>query len=350
MNRLLKRIGTLGAGVGMLLANFIPAVGAFATDYGTGSYELTASVDSNADWVTSFTIDGKDFGAADRYFSEDDSYFMTFELHIPNDEVKDNVGIRTGGGSGAFDLQLAGPIEDWEGTHKKYVYTANYVAPAQVSHVSFNPYSENGGGEPGEPGGDFIVNVTGLSEEDGAIFVDEVDEDTVAVTFGTLWHMKFVGDITVNGQVITVADYIDYDDQLSYLQHYDRQIVRFTEEFARADDDVYNITVATARNEVHHIGNFLWTADPAQADGEDYIGNAKMEPVSVSFSLGGVDYVCDGNSTECPFVEFSSGSETYDDGSLVVPAGALITMRVTPDYGYQVMNVNMSELTTSDDV
>ena len=125
--------------------------------------------------------------------------------------------------------------------------------------------------------------------------------------------------------------------------------MQFTEEFARADDDVYNITVTTARNEVHHIGNFLWTADPAQADMEDYIGNAKMEPVKVSFSLGGVDYVCDGNSTECPFVEFSSGSETYDDGSLVVPAGALITMRVTPDYGYQVMNVNMSELTTSDD-
>ncbi|MBR3176205.1 hypothetical protein IKF26_02305, partial [Candidatus Saccharibacteria bacterium] len=50
-----------------------------------------------------------------------------------------------------------------------------------------------------------------------------------------------------------------------------------------------------------------------------------------------------------PYLEFDSGNEEYDDGSLVVPAGATITVRVIPDYGYQVMNVNMADLEVSDD-
>ena len=57
------------------------------------------------------------------------------------------------------------------------------------------------------------------------------------------------------------------------------------------------------------------------------------------------------NDEDCsiPFVEFESDPNVeYDDGALVIPAGARVTMRVIPDYGYQVMNVNMSELAVSD--
>ena len=56
-------------------------------------------------------------------------------------------------------------------------------------------------------------------------------------------------------------------------------------------------------------------------------------------------------SNTLPWVEFDTSieSETFEQGSLVLPAGARVTMRVIPDYGYQVLNVNMADLVTSDD-
>lgn len=246
-----------------------------------------------------------------------------------------------------------------------------------------------------------VVNVTGLAEEDGRIEVrnSATDADKVDVVFETLWHMKFVGDIMVNEQAITVADYIDYDNQSSYLSHYNGQVVSFSEQFDRAEDNIYNITVTTARNEVQHIGNFLWTADPEQKwerhcerdeeteeelceyvldengekiPGRNYVGNSSLALVALEYAVGGTVYSCNADEGTCswwpvddeenvntceigaedcgvPYVEFDTGNKEYADGSLVVPAGARLTMRVIPDYGYQVMNVNMSELVTSED-
>lgn len=227
----------------------------------------------------------------------------------------------------------------------------------------------------GEP----IVNVTGLADEDGRIEVrnSATVADKVDVTFETLWHMKFVGNVTVNGQSVPVSNYIDYDDQASYLAHYNSQIVSFSAQFDRAANDTYDVVVTTARNNKQHVGNFLWTADPAQkwerrcddatgeviceyvldengnkVPGRNYIGNSRIALVAVEYTVGGTTYKCNFEKEDCtglPYLEFDSGNKEYDDGSLVIPAGARITMRIIPDYGYQVLNVNMSELTTSDD-
>lgn len=240
--------------------------------------------------------------------------------------------------------------------------------------------------------------VEGEDYSEATYWYDSDNEDTtVDFVFAMLWHLKFNGAITINGTAYNVSDYVDYSDKVDYLDHYAGQIVSFTIENV-AKNDVYEISVDVERNEDQFIGNFLWTADPAQKwerncffdendevvceyildengdkiPGRDYIGNASLTLVEILYEVGGVNYACNVDTGTCkwwssnnpddvnscslededcsvPYVEFYAGSEDYDDGSLVIPAGAFITMRIVPDYGYQVMNVNMSELTTSED-
>ncbi len=204
-------------------------------------------------------------------------------------------------------------------------------------------------------------------------YEDSADAETVTLGVETLWHMKPTY-LSVNGEEITIPDYIDYDDQASYLEHYNGQIVSFKVEIPKDDNNRYEIFVTLSANENKHIGNFLWTADPAQKDRENYIGHSSLALIAVSYTLNGITYSCNIDDDAClevetetgeemlgckisedeecgiPHVEFDAREDTdYDDGSLVIPAGARVTMRVIPDYGYQVLNVNMSELETSDD-
>lgn len=401
-----RRVMALIGAVVLVAGVVMPAARVSATEYGTGDYRLAIGVDAHADWVASLTVGEVDWESdADEFATSNGNYFLTLELHIPNEEVRDSVGVRTGGDQAErFSANLAGAIEDWGETHKKYTFTMTYEMAEQQERLSLMPYAEEGG----ESG-----------EDDGAVFIwedcDEVEigchaeivpyeegeesETTVLVRFSTLWHMKFVGEIRVNGsETVTVADYIDYDDQEDYLNHYGQQTVGFEVEIEKADNGVYEIEAETERNENMWIGNFLWTADPEQeymkdcrpseedpevveceaildedgnpVPGKNYIGHSAIELVAVEYTLGGVKYACDGETGLCtieggegemaceieeedcgiPYLEFYSGSEEYDDGSLVVPAGARITMKIAPDYGYQVLNVNMAELETRDGV
>ncbi|MBR2830854.1 hypothetical protein IKE83_00650 [Candidatus Saccharibacteria bacterium] len=450
MNKILRGLAAIGASTMMLGLSLVPLVRVGAAQQGTGDYELTLSVDSNASWLAQLTVNGVEWSETDSYLDEDGVYNLTIELHVPNEDVKDVTSVRTGGGSGPFEIQQAGATEDL-GETTKFTFSANYTAPAQNSHVSLNPYSEeNGGSQPGQgdgPGpqagnteatvilrggdGSFTETVPGeggepeehtvyyadtyheasfaingsypyqMSPEDAvenedyssAAYSYDYDEMTgdnkVEIRLETLWHLRFVDAVEINGQSYAVADYINYDDQESYLAHYNGQIVWFTiPDVAKAD--TYDISVKVGRSDHTWIGNFLWTADPAQefvimrdeegnyvTDGEgnyvyllddegnkipgkNYIGHSSLGLVAVEYTVGGKTYQCNMDELSCswwnvgdeenvetcsavednceiPFLEFDSGNEEYDDGSLVIPAGAKVTMRVIPDYGYQVM-------------
>ena len=60
MGKNLKRIAFLGVSAIMLAANFLPVIRTYAATHGSGEYEITVSIDSNTDWLASFTIDGED--------------------------------------------------------------------------------------------------------------------------------------------------------------------------------------------------------------------------------------------------------------------------------------------------
>lgn len=451
---LIGKIAIFGAAAVLVGANLEPILLAHAEQHGEGEYGLRVGVNDPDGWLSAITINANDWQSEnDEYMTGNGEYSLTATLTIPNEAVRENVGIRVGGDSAPnFEIRQAGNTEYPDGA-TKYTYSMNYTNMVTHDHITLNPYSEDGGGPGPEPEGDTeatirirggegsfddsiydedhniieerIVNYTDTYHEgsysinDGWFqqpmpedqvegedyseinvrYNDDPESDTVVLGFAALWHMRYVDAIVINGENYNIP--VDYDDQLSYLEHYGGQVVTFGIEVPKADDNFYDVTVKIGRSEHTWIGNFLWTADPEQQyekdchwneeagtdvceirydeegnpiPGRDYIGNSSLELLEVAYTVNDVFYHCSAreenaicewypeddeeNAESCspyeegcgiPYLEFDSGNEEYDDGSLVVPAGATITVRVIPDYGYQVMNVNMADLEVSDD-
>ncbi len=448
-------------------ANLGPILMARAAQHGEGEYGLRVDIDDPDGWMSEVTVNANEWQSAeDEYLTGNGKYFLTATLIIPDADVKQTTSIRTGGDkSENFEVRLAGTPEHLADDTTKFTYTMNYTNMVEHDFLSLMPYSEDGGGEPGpgpEPEGDTeaIVRLRGgegsfddsVYDEDGNLIEertvyyadtyyegayaingghfyqmapeDQVDgtgyseasymynddgRDTVTLGFASLWHMRYVDSIVVNNVNYNIE--MDYDDQVSYLNHYGGQIVSFEIEVPKANDNFYDVVIKLGRNEHPWIGNFLWTADPEQQyerdchwddetgtdvceirydeegnpiPGRDYVGHSTLDLIAVQYTLGNeidgyTTYSCDKNTMLCSqwesdkdgnmlpdaggmgcsldmdencsisYLEFESHSDGMVDGSLVVPAGARVTMRVIPDYGYQVVNVNMAELEVSDD-
>ena len=182
-------------------------------------------------------------------------------------------------------------------------------------------------------------------------------DTTVKFTFETLWINRFYDNITINGVSYNVSDYLDFDDRTEWLKaNHGTQALAFDiPNVAKADS--YNVVVKHGENNgSKYLATFLWTADPAQANGHNYIGNAKLEFVKATYSVGNTTYTVtekdlegklqrDGGflsaDSEDGFLNYGVTADVnYDDGSLTLPGGAEVTMRVVPDYGYQVTSVN----------
>lgn len=223
-------------------------------------------------------------------------------------------------------------------TNETYTYLDNGVRTtknyeSEGADIAINGYMLN----PGDTSLAYFV-------EDGA--------DKVTFTFSTLWHMRYWDSIVINGNEYKVSDYLDYDDQTDWLNHYEGQIVGFDIPNVPLAD-VYDITVKVGRQSGGHVANFLWTGDPKQADGPDYIGHAHLEMIGLQYTVGGVTYTYNESDFAKEFykdyVEYESDESLgYDEGSLVIPAGSKVTMRITPEYGYQVVASNMGAIQTTD--
>lgn len=182
-------------------------------------------------------------------------------------------------------------------------------------------------------------------------------DTTVTFTFETLWINRFYDNITINGVSYNVSDYLDFDDRTEWLKaNHGTQALAFNiPNVAKADS--YNVVVKHGENNgSKYLATFLWTADPAQAGGHDYIGHSKLEFVKAVYTVGNTEYTVTEEDLEGKLQregDFMSASSDdgflsygvvadvdYDDGSLTLPGNAQITMRVVPDYGYQVTSVN----------
>lgn len=192
-------------------------------------------------------------------------------------------------------------------------------------------------------------------------------DTTVVVSFECLWNERFYEDIVINGTTYQVSNYIDFDDRTSWLTHNNgTQSISFSiTNVPKAA--AYNIVVKHGRNNKKtYLATFLWTADPAQAGSHNYIGNSKIEFVKAVYEVGGTQYTVtedqikenatkDGNfdTFRSPdgFLQFGVlNNVDFDDGSLTLPGEAQITMRVVPQYGYQVTSVNGgADFTTTND-
>ena len=419
-------------------------------------YSMRFGVDSNPSWVTYMTVDNiyQWSSDSDTFFSNSGQYSLYIVLR-PNEALGNrSIGIRAGGDvsnlfhatlqqgsdeggyifTASFDareyegnrlslnpyiednnnspttplegqetaiIRLKGTDNDCVDEYRPDEETGEMVEilkdcndTYQDFGISFNPPATFGP----KPEGEGRVHEEGTGnflydEFEVNYYPDPDNQDTINLKLSTLWHEKFVRNITINGHSYPVDELIDYDDQEDWLTHYEGQTVSIDLTVDKPEDNIYNIEADISKNPVHHIGNFLWTSDPDQEfernpetgeylldeDGEkirghDYIGHSTLALVAISFDLYESNYYCNVDDDSCvitdltdeeaepticsisageceiPFVEYDhdEGSE-FEEGSLVIPAGARITMRVIPDYGYQVLNVNMADLEVNDD-
>ena len=410
MGKFLKQLTAAAFSLILTVAGLVPLTRVYATEYGTGDYGLTVGVDENQDWVADLTVNGVQWTSdADEFLTSDGKYNLSIELHVPNESLKDITSVRTSGDvSEYFDIWLAGNPEYPNDGETKFTYNANFNMPSAAhSRLSLFPYSEEsqGGEEPVEGDTEAHLSVTCTdtgdpiscydvsfaigeapypspyqgneeividynSEEE--VFKEEVGR-LIPLHIYTLWHEK-ITSLSINDLDFVISDYINYNDQASYLEHYGHQLLDIIFFVPKAANDIYDIDMSIDYGSNEYVGNFLWTADPAQKDSEDYIGNSSLSLVEISFVLGDIKYSCNADTGDCsesdaetgekylgcnlyedescgiPYVEFDTDDELgFEEGSLVIPAGARITMRVIPDYGYQVLNVNMADLITNDE-
>ncbi|MBR1795908.1 hypothetical protein IJ765_01425 [Candidatus Saccharibacteria bacterium] len=437
MNKILKGITRLGAAGLLVVANFPFALTASAFD-GWGDEYAAIQINGNTaincddgtiaydNGVVSFGIDDNlvcEQGTGDNsdmLYTKSDSFTFTF---APEEEktafawdngsqldITENSVTLSGLTAGAFhntdfrfeDNSQSGPTGNTKATvilrggagYEEHYTEANFAINTNAEH---GPQYYQMRPEDAVEGEHYSQATIGYDSEESDTAVD--------IWMSALWHLKYIDAIVINGTSYPIP--VDYDDQVSYLNNYSHQMVSFEiENVPKAD--TYDITVKITRNEHDWIGNFLWTADPAQqwerdcyydeeahedvceyirdedgnlVPGRDYIGHSSLALVAFSFTVGTGNYNCSFDDQTCTwwfegdvdeddeqiyydcgpeaeltcdialpsYIEFDSGSEEYDDGSLVIPAGATLTMRVIPDYGYQVLNVNMADLETNDE-
>ncbi len=137
-----------------------------------------------------------------------------------------------------------------------------------------------------------------------------------------------------------------------YFQHFRAQRIYYVFEVDANPDEKYFIDVAVRPLSVQEcsVGNFLWSDDPASlndpAHRDSYVENAVMSLISIEVPGRGYYDEAQINDGKCPYVgDYQSSSENHEGirfGSMFVPTGAKVTMKITPQQGYQVTTFTCS--------
>lgn len=122
------------------------------------------------------------------------------------------------------------------------------------------------------------------------------------------------------------------------------QIVEFKFDVPKAD--AYTIVVAKKDIDDNDkaywpVGNFLWSHLEQAAGSDDYLDHGKLTFVSLKYAgntYGSLQALSDANKPYLLFGEFNSGKE----GSATLPAGAELTVKLIPEYGYQLTSFTIN--------
>ncbi len=167
----------------------------------------------------------------------------------------------------------------------------------------------------------------------------EASASTVEISFSPLFINKIVNKIIINNTEYNVP--INYSNRVDWLAHYDHQELKFTLDnvpYASSYDITVDITEAD-RDTEQFIGNFLWSNKEEDKDNDVYIGHARIEMVSLLCHIDeGNDVLITPETENLPagcVVEFDQGEQ---EGSLVVPDGSVVTLKLWTEYGWQVVS------------
>lgn len=184
--------------------------------------------------------------------------------------------------------------------------------------------------------GDGADNMVELPE--GALNAESVDyyddgSGNVQFRFSTLFIFA-VSEVKVNG--------VDYSDQLpntkqEKLDHFTNQCTEFTLSVPRSATDTYTINTVADIDEDPAVGNFLWSYRDEDAGTDDYIDRGRLEFVSAEYD--GQVYEADDLVDGSPFSWSENGE---GDGGAVFPAGTILTVRLVPNHGMQLISFGVN--------
>lgn len=247
---------------------------------------------------------------------------------------------------------------------------------AQMKSWQFCSVSINGGERRGFNNRDERYTTTPDSSVDVEYFAGE-DRNHVDVTFSFGWGYRPADVIRINETEYRVSDYLNFDDRQAWLDafsfEYRDQDISMTipNVPVEIEEGVTNISILIDLRPVSatecFIGNFLWSSNPNpdNPDDDQYIGHADLALISATYPewLGGRTFKEDVLESESrarkdeKTARYITYGVTNGDGEMVLPVGTKVTMRVAPEFGYQVTSfkingtpIEQDEIDTGSDV
>ncbi len=182
----------------------------------------------------------------------------------------------------------------------------------------------------------------------------------VSIEFSTNWGNR-IETIEINGTSYPVP--LDYSNRNAWLNSIRSQNVSFTIDNVpeaapdtsgdNENKEVYNISIKVRpiTPEECFIGNFLWNDDDNPND-DQCIPHSRLKLLSVTYNDGTgeytktIDELKDENGNDLyPFLHYNEHKEEGTGimcGEMVVPEGSWVTMKIEPEYGYQVKAFKLS--------
>lgn len=189
---------------------------------------------------------------------------------------------------------------------------------------------------------DFCINDSNWIHESKKVdYTYDAAKETVDFYVSWFINEKYTS-FTING-----VDYLDElpTEKQDLLDACKGQLYEIRIEVPYSEKYEISATKEEVKGEDMPVGNFLWSyTNPQQKD--DYIDHGHMELVSVNY--GGETYSPEQLNNPGSAFDWS---ESAEGGSAVLPADAVVTVRLVPDYGYQLTSfgINGGEFDTHDE-
>ena len=373
-NGLTKKIAAVLVSIIMVLCGL--GVGGFTSEAVTGAkYTVTIAA---ADGVSGYFVTVEQLNGSDQVIGAPVSYNTVqtgTEVNIDSSASKLRITVHKGNGEVVTaSTNIAGIDLAAFGQFDNSAQPVPLVDDSQVVNISLTLQTAGSGGNPG-PGGDpgqgggntrsTVYHTTNMVDSSGHPAIEisvndnhpNLNNDQALIAPGTTvsynwndgdkvrigFHCLFIyvpTSITINGTKVLAAA----PSNQKLLENYSQQMYHFYYDVPKAD--TYNISTEAVRANASNtpIGNFLWNYDHP---GDDYVSHARLEVVSVEYNGEKIDTAGTGSPA------IYGGAQEWDNditdgngdriGSATLPAGAIVTMRLIPEYGYQLVNFGVND-------
>lgn len=173
------------------------------------------------------------------------------------------------------------------------------------------------------------------------------DSGDVTIAIDTLFIFR-LSALTINGTPINVTR-----TPAQLLQNTRQQMIHYEVTVAKADTYVISTTTVQNEGEYMTVGNFLWSYMDVDKGTDDYVGHGQFELVNVHYN--NTDYslqdIIDADLGYLEWNEWINNETHQKEGGAMLPAGAVLTVRLIPDAGYQLTSftINGGEFEAGDD-